>query len=378
MIKYLIEKEFKQLFRHPFLPKLVFIFPCMIMFLMPWAMNQEIKNINLSVVDNDHSIVSRRLVDKLSTSTYFHITSLPASYEEGMEHIEMGTADIILEIPRYLERDFTNGKAAHVLIAANAVNGTKGGLGSSYLTSIIGSYSEELRAEHPSGGSVALQEGASVAAIPQISITTQNFFNPNLNYKLFMIPALMGMILTLLCGFLPALNIVSEKEVGTIEQINVTPVGKFTFILAKLIPYWVIGFVALTICLLLAWIIYGIVSVGSLVLVYFFAILFVLTMSGIGLVISNYSATMQQAMFVMFFCLLLFILTSGLFTPIASMPGWAQVITWFNPLRYFMEVMRMVFLKGSTLGQLLPQLSVLVLFVLIINSWAVWSYKKKQ
>jgi ABC-2 type transport system permease protein len=162
-----------------------------------------------------------------------------------------------------------------------------------------------------------------------------------------MIPALMVMLLTLICGFLPALNIVSEKEVGTIEQINVTPVPKFIFILAKLLPYWLIGFVVLTVCFILAWLIYGIVPVGHFLLIYFFAVLFVLVMSGFGLVISNYSATMQQSMFVMWFCLLVVILMSGLFTPISSMPEWAQLITRLNPLRYFMEVMRMVYLKGS-------------------------------
>ena len=123
--------------------------------------------------------------------------------------------------------------------------------------------------------------------------------------------------------------------------INVTPVPKFIFILAKLLPYWLIGFVVLTVCFILAWLIYGIVPVGHFLLIYFFAALFVLVMSGFGLVISNYSATMQQSMFVMWFCLLVVILMSGLFTPISSMPEWAQLITRLNPLRYFMEVMRM-------------------------------------
>ena len=193
-----------------------------------------------------------------------------------------------------------------------------------------------------------------------------------------MIPSLMDMILTLICAFLPALNIVSEKEVGTIEQINVTPVPKFIFILAKLLPYWLIGFVVLTVCFILAWLIYGIVPVGHFLLIYFFAVLFVLVMSGFGLVISNYSATMQQSMFVMWFCLLVVILMSGLFTPISSMPEWAQLITRLNPLRYFMEVMRMVYLKGSGFFDLLPQFGVLLFFAVVFNSWAVISYRKNN
>ena len=251
------------------------------------------------------------------------------------------------------------------------MNGTKGGLGSSYLSSIINDYAAELRSEYHTTATVS-------GAFPSIDIDTQGLFNPNLNYKLYMIPALMVMLLTLICGFLPALNIVSEKEVGTIEQINVTPVPKFIFILAKLLPYWLIGFVVLTVCFILAWLIYGIVPVGHFLLIYFFAALFVLVMSGFGLVISNYSATMQQSMFVMWFCLLVVILMSGLFTPISSMPEWAQLITRLNPLRYFMEVMRMVYLKGSGFFDLLPQFGVLLFFAVVFNSWAVISYRKNN
>ena len=337
MIKYLIEKEFKQLLRNSFLPRLIFIFPCMIMLLMPWAANLEIKNIRMNIIDNDHSALSRRLVDKITASTYFRTTALPDSYKEGLEAIEAGTADVLLEIPGDFEKDWVNGEAAHVLVAANAVNGTKGGLGSSYLSAIINDYGTELQAE--SGNIPAAANGD----LPRIDILTQNLFNPNLDYKLFMIPALMVMLLTMLCGFLPALNIVGEKEAGTIEQINVTPVGKFTFILAKLIPYWLIGFVVLTLCFILAWALYGIFPAGHFLVIYFFAIIFVLAVSGLGLVISNHSATMQQAMFVMWFCMLILILMSGLFTPVRSMPEWAQWITMLNPLKYFMQVMRMVY-----------------------------------
>ena len=371
MIKFLIEKEFKQLFRNSFLPKLILVFPCMIMLLMPWAVSLEIKNVQLNIVDNDHSALSQRLVNKIASSTYFRLMEVPSSYQEGLKNIELGTTDIVMEIPRHFERDWVNGEGGHVLIAANAVNGMKGGLGSSYLASIINDYAAELRSENPGVATVS-------GAIPSIRMDTLNLFNPNLNYKLYMVPALMVMLLTLICGFLPSLNVVGEKEIGTIEQINVTPVPKFTFILAKLLPYWLIGFVVLTLCFILAWLLYGIVPVGNLGLIYLSAILFVLVVSGGGLVISNYSSTMQQSMFVMWFCLLVLILMSGLFTPVSSMPDWAQVITDINPLKYFMEVMRMVYLKGSGLRELLPNLGILLLFAIVFNSWAVVSYRKNQ
>jgi len=376
-IKFLIEKEFKQLFRNPFLPRMILIFPCMIMLLMPWAASLEIKNINLNVVDNDHSILSRKLVDKIGASTYFRLNGVSQSYNEGLKEIERGTADIILEIPRDFEKDWITGNNPHVLVAANAVNGTKGGLGSAYLSAIVAGYSTEL-IEAQGSKSLAKPISVNKQALANVEVTTLNLFNPNLDYKLFMVPALMVMLLTLLCGFLPALNIVSEKEVGTIEQINVTPIGKFTFILAKLIPYWVVGFLVLTLCFALAWFLYGIFPAGSFLIIYLFAVLFVLGISGFGIVISNYSATMQQAMFVMWFFLLILILMSGLFTPIRSMPQWAQWITVLNPLKYLMQVMRAVYLRGSVLSELFPQLIALILFAVFFNSWAVKSYRKSK
>lgn len=369
-IKYLIEKEFKQLIRNSFMPKLILIFPCMMMILMPWAADLEIKNINLSIVDNDHSNYSQRLIHKISASEYFHLKEIAPTYEDAMKSVEKGSIDIILEIPPSFEKDLIKENNANVLISANTVNGTKGGLGSSYMGEIMNRFADEIRQ--------GWQTSSTNQILPTINVTTQARFNPHLNYKYFMVPALMVMLLTMLCGFLPALNIVSEKEVGTIEQINVTPVSKFTFILAKLIPYWIIGFVVLNICFLLAKVLYGITPAGNLLTLYFFALIFIILISGFGLIISNYSNTMQQAMFVMFFFMIILILLSGLFTPVASMPDWAQIIVTFNPLKYFIQVMRAVYLRGSGILELIPQLTALLCFAVTLNIWAVLSYRKNS
>jgi len=373
MLKFLIEKEFKQLLRNSFLPRLIIGYPCMVMIIMPWAANMEIKNISVNVVDNDHSVVSQRLIHKIDASSYFRLNNLSPTYNSALRDIESGDADVILEIPRHFEKKLENGEASHVLLAANAVNGSKGGLASSYMTATLADYNAQLHAENPSSGIV--QEAAS-SVQPSVSVSGKNLYNPHLNYKLFMVPALMVMLVTVICGFLPALNIVSEKEVGTIEQMNVTPVGKFKFILAKLIPFWVVGFVVLTLSFGLAWLIYGILPVGSLGIIYLLSALFVLVMSGFGLVISNHSATMQQAMFVMFFFMIILLLMSGLFTPVMSMPQWAQIITILNPLKYFVDIMRMVYLKGSGLTDLSLQIGALLAFATLFNFWAVKSYRK--
>ena len=366
MIKYLIEKEFKQIFRDSFLPRLIIGFPLMMMLVLPWAANLEIKNINLAIVDNCQEAYSRRLQQKTISSGYFQLTEIVPSYAEAMESVKLGKTDVILEIPSTFDRDLQKEGNAHVLISANTVNGTKGGLGSSYLSSIVANFSNEIKEE------AGLQ---STKAPIQIQVLDR--FNPHKDYKVFMVPALMVMALTMLCGFLPALNIVSEKEKGTIEQINVTPVSKFTFIIAKLIPYWLIGFVVLNLCFLLAWIVYGLTPVGSIFTLYLYAAIYVFAVSGLGLLISNHSDTMQQAMFVMFFFMMILLLMSGLFTPISAMPEWAQNIAIFNPLKYFIQVMRQVYLKGSTITELGTQAFALIGFAIFLNGWAVLSYRKR-
>jgi ABC-2 type transport system permease protein len=364
MLKYLIEKEFKQIFRNAFLPKIILIMPIVMLLVLPWAANQEIKNIGLSVVDNDRSLTSDRMIRKIVSSSYFRCTDTSASNDEALKSIESGRSDLILEIPSGFEKQLTQSGSAPVMLSANAVNGMKGNLGSSYLVSILNEFAGERSDQH--------------TARPPLRLTANYRFNPHLDYKAFMVPAIIVILLTILSGFLPALNIVSEKETGTIEQINVTPVGKFTFIFAKLIPYWIIGFLVLSIGFGIAALIYRLIPAGSLLTLYLYAGIYILVVSGLGLVISNYSDTMQQAMFVIFFFIMILILMSGLFTPIASMPAWAQAIAAADPLKYFMQVMRAVYLKGSTLADLLPQLGALCGFALFFNAWAVVSYRKSK
>ena len=364
----MLEKEFKQIIRNSFIPKIILIFPCMVLLVFPWAANFDVKNINLSVVDHDYSRFSSRLIHKTLSSGYFRLTNVSEDYKSALESIDKDESDLVLEIPANFEEDFIRNGAAKLMISANSVNGTKGALGSSYLSGIVMEFASEEREKwiRPS----------DAVSVPDIEIIPRNWFNPGLNYKVFMVPALMVMLLTMLCGFLPALNIVGEKEAGTMEQINVTPITRMTFIVSKLLPYWIIGFIVITIGFGLAWLIYDLVPAGHLSTIYLFAAIYILGVSGLGLVISNYSGTMQQAMFVMYFFILILILMSGLFTPIQSMPQWAQAITTVNPLRYFMQVMRLVYLKGSTLPDLVNELMALGSFAIIFNLWAVFSYRK--
>lgn len=365
MLKFLLEKEFKYILRDKFLSKMIFAMPLMMMLIFPWAANQEIKNMKLCVVDSDKSSYSERMVNKINSSGYFILSDVASSNEEALRSVEQGKSDIILEIEQDFEKNLVATGNSNVIISANSVNAMKGGLGLSYMGSIIRDFVSEIE-----------ESNGTANTVGAIDVEPQYRFNPHLDYKIFMVPAITVILITILSGFLPALNIVSEKEVGTIEQINVSPVKKSTFILSKLIPFWVIGLIALTLCFILAALVYGLVPASGYLRIYLAACLYIVMSSGMGLVVSNYSNTLQQAMFVSFFFIMIFILMSGLFTPISSMPTWAINLTYFNPLRYFIEVMRMVYLKGSTLTDLLPHLGALSLFAILFNFWAIRSYRK--
>jgi ABC-type multidrug transport system, permease component len=348
----------------------VFVFPFIMLAILPLAANFEVKDLNLSIIDNNHSSYSRRLVQKIASSEYFHIKNISSSYRQALNCIEQDKVDMILEIPAGFEQDLIREQAAKVMISANAVNGMKGGLGSAYLAGIVTEFNSEVRAELLPANALSVRSGMDVVKMFR--------FNPRLQYKYAMVPAIMVMLTTMICGFLPAFNIVSEKENGTIEQMNVTPVSKFSLILSKLIPYWVIGFIVLNICFLAAWLFYGMWLKGSLLTIYLFASVYVLAISGLGLIVSNYARTLQQAMFMVFFIIITFIFMSGLYTPVDNMPQWARYISDISPLKYFIQVMRLVYLKGSATAELGKQLFALCGFALVFNSWAVLSYRKSQ
>ena len=358
-LRYLIQKEFLQIRRNAFLPRVIVMFPIMIMCVMPWVMNMEVKNIRVDVVDIDHTVASQRLIQQIAASNYFVFNAQQPTYNEALSDVEHGKADVILEI-----RD------GQYLIAANAVNGTKGSMGAAYMSQVV---SDNLSSRQPT-----LTSPLGSAALLSKELSTLNLYNKSQNYKLFMIPALLAIVMMLMTGFLPTLNIVGEKEAGTIEQINVTPVSKWAFILAKLIPYWIIALFIVTVCLLLAWLVYGITPAGPVWLVYLLAMLLALFFSSFGLIVSNYSDTMQQAIFVMWFFVVLLMLLSGLFTPTRSMPALAYASTYINPMHYFIEAIRTVFIRGGTLQHIWHQVLALLAIGIFMACWAVQSYKKNS
>lgn len=361
-LRFLLKKEFLQIFRNKFLLRLILLMPVFQLAILPWAATFDQRDISLSIVDNDKSSISTKMTEKILSSGFFKLTNYSPSYDEALTSIEKGESDLILEIPLGFEDNIMNDYPADLMLSLDAVNGQKAGLGLSYITQIINDYTREIK------------KGPETKSI--VEIKPYYRYNTQMRYQDYMVPGILVVLVSMMGGMLSALNIVREKEIGTMEQINVTPVSKLTFILGKLIPFWIIGLIILTLGMIIAWIIYGLYPVGHIINIYIFAFIYLLAFTGFGLMISNFAKTQQQAMFVILFFLIIFILISGLFTPINSMPEWAKKITYINPLRYFVEVMRLVYLKGSGFMEILPNLLKMTCFVIVFNVLAIAGYRK--
>lgn len=370
VLKFLLQKEFRQIFRDKSILKVLFLAPMMQLIILPLAADYQIKNINLSIVDHDHSQYSQILINKIVSSGYFKLKDYSATFPEALHSVEQNQADIILEIPTHFERDLIKNSEANLFIAANAINGIKAGLGSSYLQQIIMGYNQTVRMQWIQFPRLNPQ--------PVIDVEYSNWYNPHMNYQFFMVPGILVMLITIIGSNFAALNIVKEKELGTIEQINVSPIKKIYFILGKLIPFWILALVVLTFGLAIARIVYDIIPLGHYITIYIFSAIYLLAILGLGLLLSTYAQTQQQSFLVAFFLIMIFNLMSGLFTPVDSMPEWAQVITWFNPVTYFIEVMRMVILKGSGLADIKNQIFAVIGFAVFFNGWAVLNYRKRS
>lgn len=368
-ILYIIQKEFRQIFRNRVMLPIIFILPLLQLIILSNAATFEIKNINFSYIDKDHSTTSRALIERFNASTYFNVVANFLSEKDASAAMLKGEVDVILEIPQYLERNLQTEKTAALGVTINAIDGMAAGIQNVYITQIIQDFNRQI--------STDLRQ-VSDAQVQPINIETIPlfWFNKTLNYKTFMVPGILVLLVTMITLFLSGMNIVREKEIGTLEQINVTPIKKSEFIIGKLFPFWLIGMGLLSIGLLLAKLIFNVPMLGSLSVLYLFTSIYILVILGMGLFISNFTDTQQQAMFIAWFFVVIFILMSGLFTPIESMPRWAQLITDFNPIKYFVEVMRMVMLKGSGLKDILPQLIKTTIFAFVMNGLAIWSYKK--
>jgi ABC-2 type transport system permease protein len=369
VLLFLIQKEFIQVLRNKTLLPLIFIMPLVQLLVLVYAADMNMKEINYSVYDEDGSFFSRQLQDKYFNSPFFKFQDQLVSENQVEHQLKTGIADLIIHIPKDFEINLRNNEPEHVEFRINGINSSAAVLISAYAQNILGDFTKDI----------LLDQSAAQSTInsSQIGVSYRHWYNPELDYKIYMVPGILVLLVSMIGWILTALNIVREKEIGTIEQINVTPIRKSYFIVGKLLPFWMIAMFELVVGLTIGKLLFGIPIVGSIGLLFLFTAIYLIVPLGFGLLISSVSQNQQQVMFLAFFFIITFILMSGLFTPAESMPDWAQFFNYLNPLAYFMRVIRMIILKGSGLVDILPDLIGISIYSVFILSLAIMAYRKR-
>jgi len=367
-IFYLIRKEFIQIFRDKFIGKAIFGVPLVQMLILVPAITFEIKNVKLCIIDRDMTTESRELVNQLEGSTFFKVSFSTFSEQEANNLLHDGKCNLILQIPSGFGKETGKGNPARIFVSVNAINAANAQLSWAYLNGVIRDYNMNIIAENAGRG--------TLTSFPQIQVTNRYWYNELLNYKYYMLPGILGILILAIGFILAGLNLVKEKESGTIEQINVTPVKKYHFIIAKMVPFLIIGLIDLAVGLIIGKLIFNIPFEGSIGLLFLGSAIFLVAVLGLALFLSTFSGTQQQFMFTAFFFIMIFILMSGIFTPLESMPVWAQKVDLINPAAYVMRINRMVMLKGSTFQDISRDIYSLTLIAIAFTALAVNRYRK--
>ena len=347
---------------------MIFMLPIVQMLILVFAATYDLKNVDIYVVDKDLSETSRELVAKFEASPFFRIHDASFNLEDAENSLKKEETDFVMVIPQNFEHGLVREDEAKIQLLINAIDGNKASLIYSYTRNILSGFNKGVIAEWKS-----LPE---FNPPKQILVKDSYWFNAELDYKWYMAPGILAILVTIIGMFLSGMNLVREKEIGTIEQLNVTPIKKHQFILGKLVPFLVIALFDLAFGLTIARVVFDLPIVGSLPLLFGFAALYLVGVLGLGLFISTVTETQQQVMFVTFFFMMIFILMGGVFTPVESMPQWAQYLDRLNPIYYFMRIMRMVLLKGSGFSDLIQEFVSLVLIGLSFLTLAIWRYRK--
>jgi len=367
-IKYILQKEFLQILRNKSMLPIIFAIPVIQLCVLVFAATFDMKNTNIFVVDRDRSSHSREIISKFEGSPFFTVQGIGFSMDEAENKILKDEVDAILYFNNGFGELLDTHSPAAVQVLVNAIDASAAGLYNAYILSLISDYNQQITAE--------IQLSGNAIPIQQVKATYSYLYNPEMEYIPYMLPGILVLLVTVIGLFLSAMNVVREKEMGTIEQINVTPIKKYQFLAGKLIPFLAIGFFELGIGLLLATFVFKIPFLGSLALIYLVAFVYLLTILGLGLFLSTQTDTQQQAMFIAWFFMLVFIMMSGLFTPVESMPSWAQKLNYLNPVAYFIKIIRMIMLKGSGFSDILHELVILSIYSLSILGIAVNRYRK--
>jgi len=347
------------------------IVPVVQLLVLSNAATFQIRNTPTYVVDLDRSSASRGLVTRFAASGHFRVVGESASLDLANDALLRGEVTMVLAVPRDFESSLVRTGTAPLQLSVNAEKGSAAGIVQAYASAIVSSYAAELDAVRAVRAPHDPLRGAA------IDVRMRSWYNPALDYRDYMVPGILVALVTLIGTLLTAQNIAREKELGTLEQLNVTPITRGQFIAAKLLPFWVLGLVDLAIGLLVGALVFSIPIRGSLLLLFGAAMIYLVVALAIGLWISTLVETQQQAMFVTFFVMNIYLLMSGLFTPIDSMAPWVQVVSQANPVRHFVTISRAVLVKGAGLADIARPLLILVGFAVVTLTLAVRQYSKR-
>ena len=399
----LIKKEFLQVFRNPLLLSILVVAPMVEFMIFPFCADYEIKVLNIAFIDNDHSQISKDIINSFNASDIFVSKGNLTNKKKADEMMKHDKIDLLIEIPYNFENHLYNNESTQIAITANAINSVKAGIGTGYVQEIIGGYMQDFASSHsPSNLQSMVQQvqndmpavfpttkdaaakaqqttrpSVSIAQKPiAINISNIYWYNEQMNYKNLIVPGILVILVTLIGCYVTALNLVREKEIGTIEQVNVTPIKRWQFLLGKMIPFWLLGMTEFMVGLVIMKFVFGISVQGSVPLLLGLTAIYLFVMLGLGFFISSVSENQLQSMFIVLFLFIVFVLLSGVFTPTEGMPGWARYINYANPMSFYIEIIKKIILKGSEFESMVQETVVLSIMAVIINTGAVLSYKE--
>lgn len=369
-IFYLIQKEFRQVFRDKAMLRIIFIVPLIQIVILGNAITTDVKNIKIVIQDQDKTPYSRELVLQFVHCGYFKTIGFEESYSKLSDYLGSGKANLAIVIPKHFQRHIVLNKKPDVQVLVDGVDGNYAGVALGYISEIMQNYQKRLIASSP-------DLSLHVKNIHRAETEPRFWYNPNLESKPYIVPGIIAIMLLIITMFLTSMGIVREKEIGTLEQLMVTPIRSYQLVLGKIIPFSILGIIVINIAMGFIYLIFGIAVKGSLLLMVFESMIFIISTLGLGVFISTIADTQQQALFLAWFTMICFILLSGFFIPIANMPHIIQKITLFNPLRYFIIILREIYLKGTTIKDLIPETLSLVTFGSCLFLAAIIRFKKK-
>jgi ABC-2 type transport system permease protein len=363
-LRFVLKKEFLQIFRNRSMLPIIFVMPIVQLLILSNAASFDLRSVEYYLVDKDQTVLSRNLTQRLTHNPYFRLTGISFSESSGENALRTNSASVIIHIPHDFEKNLLRNEPAPLQLLVNAEDGNAAGLIQTYIAAIVSEFQSDW-----------LEENGFSAQRP-VRLDESYWYNPRLDYPTYMVPGILVALVSMIGLFLSGMNIVREREIGTIEQLNVTPIRKTQFVIGKLVPFWVIAMFEMTFGIVIGKLAFDLPIVGSVWTVLALTAIYMILILGIGLFISTVTETQQQAMFIAWFIMVVFLLLGGLFTPIESMPDWAQAITKANPVAYMVDAMRRILLKGAGFADLTRTFAFLSVGAVVVISMATMRYRK--